>query len=368
MKWFLILFLLPLSVTAQINLCSNTYTAHAAVNLTGSGNITFIGDSINSGNSSTPCIHLTNYDTVIIKHCKLINSSAQAILLTNVKYSIVDSNYMENVSDGVHNIVSPYDHVPGKIFFRHNYVKNIRGPFPLGNTIQLQFVHSGCMISDNYVECIDSTGRHPQDIFSIYKSDGLPGDSIMVINNYIKGGQVNNDSGGAAGIVLNDVGGSLQVARGNRLVNPGAVGIQIQGGHGSKVDHNYIYGDGHGAISFEGIEYGNYSGDTTYAIDMSYNTIYWRQTAARSFAVFNRWVDKASAVAASTASGHVGGSTLPDPIGWITNTGITVPGATSLSLVPTPMISACTVPPVPPTPPTPGTDIVVIGAGPVKLQ
>lgn len=368
MRWFLLFLLLPLGVTAQVNLCSNTYTGHATVNSTGSGKITFIGDSINSGNSSTPCIHLTNYDTVIIKHCKLINSSAQAILLTNVKYSIIDSNYMANVSDGVHDNVSPYDHVPGRIFFRHNYIKNILGPFPLGNAIQLNQVHAGSIIAYNYIECIDSSGRHPQDILSIYKSNGLTGDSIMVINNFIKGGQVNNDSGGAAGIVLNDVGGSLQVARGNRLVNPGAVGIQVQGGFGSKVDHNYIYGDGHGALSFEGLQYGNYASDTTYNITMSSNTVYWRQTAAHSFAVFNRWVDKALANVNSTASGFSGGPTLPDPIGWITNTGITTAGATTPSIVPTPMIVSCTVPPIPPTPPPTGTTITVAGVGRVILE
>jgi len=366
MRWLFLLLLLPLSALAQINLCSNTYTVHATINLTSTGSITIRGDSINSVNSSIPCIQLTNYTSVTIKRCKLINSTAQGILLTNCKNVTIDSCDIENVSDGVH-----HNYSSGWVKMTNCYVKNIRGPFPLGNGIQLNNVNSGgILIQNNFFECIDDFSRHPQDIISVFQSAGLPGDSIMILNNFIKGGQVNNDSGGAAGIVLGDVGGGgYQVARGNRLVNPGAVGIQVQGSHSIKADHNYIYGDGHGALSFEGIEYGNYSGDTTYAVEMSYNTIYWRQTAAHSFAVFNRWVDKASAVAASTASGHVGGPTLPDPINWITNTQTNIAGATNTSIAPTPMITACSGPPPPPPPPPPlGGDIVVTGAGPVKLQ
>lgn len=347
-KLLLLLCLIPLCVLGQvpINLCSNIYSAHATINMTGSGKLTFRGDSINSNNTSTPCMHFTNYDTVIIKRCKLINSSSQGILLTNVSVIVVDSCYIENVSDGVHDNITTFDSKPGKITFTHNYVKNIRGPYPLGNAIQLNQVHAhGVLIGYNYIECIDSTGRHPQDILSIYKSSGYVGDSIMVVGNYIKGGQVNNDSGGAAGIVLNDVGGSYQVARNNYLVNPGAVGIQIQGGHGSKVDHNFIYGDGHGAISFEGIEYGNYASDTTYAIEMSHNTIYWKQDASRGNAIFNRWVDKAIANANSTTTGFSGGPTLPDPTGWSTNTAVTTAGATNALIVPAPMISVCTITP-----------------------
>jgi hypothetical protein len=346
MKYWLSISLLIIVSFAKgqtLNLCSNAYSAHATINLTwssGSKSITIAGDSINSGNSSTACIRLTGYDTVIIKRCKLVNSTAQAIVFTNCRYTKVDSCYMSNVSDGIHDNFGT-----GKPVYTNNYISIVNGPFPLGNGIQLNQVNSstGGLIQNNFIENIDGISLHPQDLISVYKSNFAVGDSLMVLNNYIRGGQIINDSGGAAGIVLNDVGGSYQVARGNILVNPGAVGIQIQGGHGSKVDHNKIYGDGHGLKSFEGLQYGNYSSDTTYAIEMSYNKIYWRQVGGAP--VFNRWVDKAIAVAASTTSGHAGGPTLPDPVGWSTNTPVTfVDTSIKYTMLPTTLITSCSGP------------------------
>lgn len=347
-RWLLIYLLLFVSVAKgqTLNLCSNVYTAHATINLTwssGSKKITFTGDSINSGGSSTPCIKLTGYDTVIIKRCKLLNSTAQGILFVNCKYTKVDSCYISKVSDGIHD-----NFATGSPIYTNNYISIVNGPFPLGNGIQLNQVNSstGGLIQNNDIENFDGISLHPQDLISVYKSNFAIGDSLMVLNNYIRGGQVLNDSGGAAGIVLNDVGGSYQIARGNILVNPGAVGIQIQGGHGSKVDHNKIYGDGHGAKSFEGIQYGNYSADTTYAIEMSYNKVYWRQVGGSP--VFNLWVDKAIGSSASTASGHAGGPTLPDPIGWSTNTPVTAHDTSiKYTMLPTSLITACSGPTAP---------------------
>lgn len=343
-SYIVLLVCLSAVIFAQINLCSNVYTAHATINLSGSGKIIIYGDSINSLGSSTPCIHLVNYDTVIIKRCRLLNSTAQAILLVNCGVVIVDSCMISQVSDGVHDNFGT-----GRFTITNNYISNVNGPFPLGNGVQLNQVNAPGLIANNYIENMDGVAQHPQDLISVFQSNGSPGDSIRVTGNYIRGGQVIHDSGGAAGIVLNDVGGSYQVARNNKLVNPGAVGIQVQGGHDSKVDHNSIYGDGHGLISFEGLQYGNYAADTTYHIEMSHNLIYWRQVGGT--AVFNRWVDKAIANAASTASGHAGGPVLPDPVGWSTNTPVTTSGAVSTTIVPTPMAIVCSGPPVPPTPP-----------------
>jgi hypothetical protein len=134
----------------------------------------------------------------------------------------------------------------------------------------------------------------------VYQSNGLPGDSIMVIGNYIRGGQVLHDSGGAAGIVLGDVGGSYQVARYNTLVNPGSVGAQVQGGSHITMDHNTIYSSAT-TYSVVGIAYGNYSGAASTDVTMSYNKIKYYQTSG---AELDAWWDP---------------STASQPQGWTTN-------------------------------------------------
>ena len=149
----------------------------------------------------------------------------------------------------------------------------MNGPFPLGNFVQFNNVSGGGnQINTNKCEDITGVAKHPQDGLSVYKSDGVQGDSIQVIGNWIRGGQVLNDSGGAAGIVLGDVGGSYQVARNNILVNPGYVDIQPQGETHIKIDHNTIYSSS-AAMSRVGLSGGNYSGTPSTDVTVSYNKV-----------------------------------------------------------------------------------------------
>jgi hypothetical protein len=128
----------------------------------------------------------------------------------------------------------------------------------------------------------------------------LQGDSVQVIGNWIRGGQVQNDSGGGAGVVLGDVGGSYQVARNNIVVNGGFVGMQVQGGTHIKMDHNTIY-----SISTPysncGLCYGNYSGQSSSDVYMGYNKVKFFQ---KSGAEMDAWWDP---------------STAFQPNGWSTN-------------------------------------------------
>ena len=122
----------------------------------------------------------------------------------------------------------------------------------------------------------------------------------MVIGNYIRGGQAQHDSGGGAGIVLGDVGGSYQVARHNVLVNPGAVGAQVQGGSHIKMDHNTIFSTAT-PFTMVGLAYGNYSGAASADVTMSYNKVRYFQTSGAEMDI---WWDP---------------STATQPQGWSTN-------------------------------------------------
>jgi len=271
------------------------YKASAPISLSNQSNITISGDSINVGNGGTVGIKLTNCTNVHITKCKVMNSTNDGIQLNNCTNVTIDTCFITNVRAGVNAMYST------TVKVNNNQFLNMNGPFPSGNFVQFNNVNGGgCQINYNKCEDVVGVAQHPQDGLSVYQSNGLPGDSIMVIGNYIRGGQVLHDSGGAAGIVLGDVGGSYQVARYNILVNPGSVGAQVQGGSHIKMDHNTIYSSPT-TYSVVGIAYGNYSGASSSDVTMSYNSIRYYQTSG---AELDEWWD------ASTAT---------QPQGWTTN-------------------------------------------------
>jgi hypothetical protein len=273
------------------SLATTGYTTSSAISYSGRSNITISGLSISGG---TNCITLTNCTGIHITNCRLANASNYAILLNNCKNITIDYTFMTNVKSGVH------VNYGSAIKVNNNQFLNMLGPFPNGNFVQFVGVSGGGnQINSNHCEDIAWVG-HPQDGLSVYKSNGLPGDSIQVIGNWIRGGQVQNDSGGGAGIVLGDVGGSYQVARNNTIVNGGFVGAQVQGGFGIKMDHNTIYSSST-PYSNCGLCYGNYSGAASYNVNMSYNKIrFYKSNGAEQ----DEWVDT---------------KTASTPAGWSTN-------------------------------------------------
>ena len=271
-----------------------TYKTAETIALNNVSNKMISGDLITGGNSV--CINLQNCSNIHITKCKLQNSTLQGIQLYNCTNITIDSCFITNVQAGVNAIKST------TVKVINNQFLNMNGPFPSGNFVQFDNVNGGGN-QINYNKCEDLAGvaQHPQDGLSVYQSNGLPGDSIQVIGNWIRGGQVQHDSGGAAGIVLGDVGGSYQVARGNILVNPGSVGAQAQGGNHIKIDHNIIYSTST-PYTVVGIAYGNYSHLTSTDVTMSYNKVKYYNTAGNEFDV---WWDP---------------STVIQPAGWATNT------------------------------------------------
>jgi len=269
------------------------YKASSPISLSNQSNITISGDSINGGSSVG--IRLSNCNNVHITKCLIQNTTNDGIQLSNCTNVIIDSCFITNVRAGVNATQCK------TVKVNSNQFLNMNGPFPSGNFVQLNNV-SGGGIQVNYNHCEDIAGiaQHPQDGISIYQCDGLPGDSVQVIGNWIRGGQIQNDSGGGAGIVLGDVGGSYQVARNNIVINGGFVGMQVQGGTHIKMDHNTIYGIST-PYSNCGLCYGNYSGASSSDIYMGYNKVKFFQ---KSGAEMDAWWDPSSAF---------------QPDGWNTN-------------------------------------------------
>lgn len=263
MKKLITIILLVLSAGAFAQ--GRRYKVNSPVVISGQNNITIKGYLITGGSSN--CIYLRDCSNVHITKCKLKDSKKVGILLENCQNVLIDSCYITNVQTGV----NAKNSVTVKV--NSNYFRNMNGPFPAGCAVQFNNVSApASQINYNRVENIAGEAQHPQDLLSVYKSNGMPGDSIQVIGNWIRGGQVINDSGGAAGIVLGDVGGSYQVARFNVVINGGFVGMQVQGGSHIKMDHNTIYSTPT-AYSNDGLSYGNYSGQPSTDVEISYNKV-----------------------------------------------------------------------------------------------
>lgn len=261
--------------------------------ISGQSNV-IIKDYVITGGLSN-CIYLRDCSNVRISKCRLKDSKKVGILLENCQNVLIDSCYISNVQTGV----NVKNSVTVKV--NHNYFRNMNGPFPAGCAVQFNNVSSpASQINHNRVENIAGEAEHPQDLLSVYKSNGLPGDSIQVIGNWIRGGQRTNDSGGAAGIVLGDVGGSYQVARFNVVINGGFVGMQVQGGSHIKMDHNTIYSSPT-EYSNDGLSYGNYSGQPSTDVEISYNKIKFFNKSGKEV---DSWWDP---------------KTVSKPRGWETN-------------------------------------------------
>ncbi|HEY9004273.1 MAG TPA: right-handed parallel beta-helix repeat-containing protein [Mucilaginibacter sp.] len=269
---------------------ASAYTTSSPISYTNKNNITLSGLLISGGTNGITFINCNN---IVIQNCVIMNSSGFGIMLNNCKNVYVQNCFITNVKSGVH------VYQGSGIVVNSNQFLNMNGPFPDGCFVQFASVTGGGnRIMYNRCENVVGVAQHPQDGISLYKSSGIQGDSIMVYGNWLRGGQVQMDSGGAAGIVLGDVGGSYQVARQNYVLNSGYVGMQVVGGSNIKMDHNYIYSSST-PVSNTGINCGNYSGASSYNINISYNQVRWYQKSGNEW---DLWLDN-----------------VATPTGWSTN-------------------------------------------------
>jgi hypothetical protein len=93
----------------------------------------------------------------------------------------------------------------------------------------------GRVINNTFTEIVG--GSNVSDIVNIYKSNGTRATPIRVSNNTISGGGPNSSG---SGIMAGDNMGSWQIIDGNRLTDPGQVGIGVAGGSDITVSNNII--------------------------------------------------------------------------------------------------------------------------------
>ncbi len=264
-------------------------------------NLTINGDSINGG--SNTCISIINCANIHITHCKLQNSSAFGIFITNSTNVLVDSTDISKVGTGI----AASGCAGGGIRVQYNQIENMMGPFPKGSSIQFNKV-GGPYNRIMYNNIQNVTGQsNPEDAISLYQSNGEAGDMIFVIGNNIRGG---GPSTTGSGINLGDGGGSYQCALNNTLVNTGYLGIQITGGTNIQAQNNTIYSDPF-PWSHLGMGYGNFSGLPSSNITMSGNKIKWLAGKASDLVNYpgKTYIEQ-------DAMYHTGAT---QPTGWTTN-------------------------------------------------
>jgi hypothetical protein len=258
---------------------SSTVTYKSSGAITAQSNTTYSGLVIDLGNTSKTGFTLNGVSNVHITNCKIINTTSYAIFLNNCSNITIDNCFISNVAFGVDVLSSK------TVKVNNNQMLNINGNNAkgiYGHAVQFNVVSGGGnQINSNRIECIAGVALNPHDILSLYKSNGLAGDSIQVNNNWIRGGQyANMGLGGAVGIGLGDNGGSYQVARGNILVNPGFCGMEAAGGTHIKIDHNLVYSS-QTPVSVAGIFWANYSGLSSTDVTYSYNKVKWVTKAGK---------------------------------------------------------------------------------------
>ena len=247
-----------------------TYKLSVPVILNGAHDLVINGLQIQ--NSSGPCIYLTNCSNITISHCKLGPSPKQGIELYKCTNIVVDSCYIANTATGMYTLEST------GIQFNYNQVKNIQGPFPGGQMVQFDNVSgTGNRILNNKCENIAGASS-PEDVISMYMSNGTADDPIMITGNWIRGG---GPSKVGSGIMLGDNGGSYIIANKNILVNPGSCGIAIAGGNNLQIVNNEIYSS-ETSVSNVGIYIWNQSNGGCSLNTISNNQVNWTNSVGEA--------------------------------------------------------------------------------------
>lgn len=157
--------------------------------------------------AGVPAIRLVRCHNVTIDAVDLINVAGGIVAIESSNIRVINTRYA--------NITGPAQPRTGA---------------NVANFVQFDRVDGG-LIARNA-----GKGGDTEDVVSIHGSS-----NIVVEDNHFEG--TNWTSRSSSGIALSDAGGSNNVARRNRLLNVGAVGIFIAGGTNSRIEDNVIVGE-----------------------------------------------------------------------------------------------------------------------------
>lgn len=274
---------------------------------------------IDGGAVNTPLLQISgNYVTVnnlVLQNNTHVNglfyiaSSAHDVTVYNC--------YVNNGKRGIYSLSSGSSGGVCNIKIINNYVTNVSDTTHAGGSF-IQFNNtngSGNYIGYNYcytdMSLPDSSRTGVGDIINLFQSNGTAAGYITVHQNYVRGGS--SYSGGEAGLILGDVGGSYQKAYKNYFFNAGVAQMQIQGGTYIYCNNNFLY-SAQWSYNMQGISFANYSSAACNNITCGNNKV---NVIDKNGVAYSWFIDNSGH---STSTGVTGGAALDIPTGWSTNT------------------------------------------------
>jgi parallel beta-helix repeat protein len=194
-----------------------------------SGQSGVVIENLHITNPGGHCITVQGASNVTIRNSTIGPCGDHGVYLDQSTNVTVTGNYITENTLGVLAHYSNSIKVDGNAFLRTGR-----------NFVQFVSVEgAGSSVSSNR-GANDLGGSNAEDLISMFESNGTPESPIVIAGNYLRDG---GPSGSGSGIMLGDGGGSHQIARGNRLVNPGQVGIGVAAGSNMKVQDNQVYSE-----------------------------------------------------------------------------------------------------------------------------
>lgn len=227
----------------------------SAIALTNQSNVTIRGKGFGSIGNDVSSIQLVGCNNILITECDFTDCCQPITVVNSTNVEIRWCRY-----------------------------KNITGPHARNGTHRANFTQwdnsFGGSIHHN-----KGIGGDTEDIISIYRSGGTDTAHPLVIEyNWFEGTNWTSTSG--SGMILGDGDGSHIVARYNKLLNPGQVGIGIASGTDIHLLNNIVYGEQR-TSSNVGIYVWNQSGSTCSGHEVRGNTVSWLNAAGSINPAFN---------------------------------------------------------------------------------
>ncbi|MFL5770806.1 MAG: hypothetical protein ACJ765_12080 [Chloroflexota bacterium] len=164
-----------------------------------------------------------------------------------------------------------------------NRYEDILGPHARVGLHRANFVQFD-KVNGGYIGHNKGRGGDTEDIVSLHDSGGTADAPLIVEQNHFEGTNWTSDSG--SGIALGDGGSTYSIARDNRLLNPGQVGIFIAGGTHNRILDNVVFGETRPASNV-GIYVWDQTDDPCSGHEVRGNRVQWNRADGQSNAGWN---------------------------------------------------------------------------------
>lgn len=217
-------------------------------------------EGVTIANPEGNCVEITHSSDIVVRNSEIGPCGGHAVVIDDSTSVHLEGLTISESGSGV------YAHASESISVVANTFRNAGRNFVQFDKV----VGSGNEISRNVGS--NRLGQSDaEDLVSIYSSGGTDESPLLVVGNDFSNG---GPSESGSGIMIADRGGSDIVVEGNRLTNPGQVGIGVSGGHDIRVIANEIYSDAHPWTNV-GIYVWNQSDDPCGEIEVRDNRVDW---------------------------------------------------------------------------------------------